>query len=238
MTDTLGKARKHGTDDTSGKVHKVLLADDHAIVRQGIRCIFEDEEDFEVVGEAASPDETLAALDVCKPDVAILDLKYEGASGFDLIKQVKSRRPRTRVLMLSMYDETYYAERCLRNGADGYVMKQEAPDVIVTAVRRVVSGRVYLSEGLADHMLNTFLDRDEDSPKIGVDALTDRELQVFELYGKGMTTREIAEHLNRSHKTVDAHRAQILDKLNCSSANEMIRRAVRWCDEKFDADPA
>ncbi|MBI1373111.1 MAG: response regulator [Phycisphaera sp.] len=226
-TNTNGKA-------TQRRI-RITIADDHAIVRQGLRHLIEDEGDIEICADVESPDEALDAIKQFNPDVAVMDLTFEGVSGFGALRDIKTRHPNVHILVLSMHDEGYYAERCLRNGAAGYIMKQEAPDQIIKAIRKVARGQIYLSERMASRLLDTFLGRDADSMGSPVESLTDRELQVFELLGQGLGSRKVAERLHLSIKTIESHRANIMAKLKIADANELIKHAVRWVEDQKTA---
>ena len=210
---------------------RIVIADDHAIVRRGLCDLIAHEADLEVCAEAATPHETIEAIESRDPDVAVLDLMFAGVTGFDLLRDIKARFS-VRTLILSMHDESYYAERCLRAGASGYIMKQEASDQIVRAIRIVAQGKIYLSENISGKLLHVF--RDGKPAPTGVDRLTDRELQVFELLGQGMTTRQIAGALHLSVKTVETHRLNIMSKLTIANPNELIKKAVHWVKDEVD----
>ncbi len=206
---------------------RIMVVDDHPIVRQGLTQLIRDEPDLDIVGAAASHEEALAMMDAHEPDLAILDLSLGKESGLDLLKIMRTRRPSMRVLVLSMHDEAYYADRVLRAGAIGYIMKQEPAENVITAVRQALVGKVYLSEAIAASMLTRLVGRKETgvSP---IDLLSDRELQVLQLIGKGRGTRQIAEQLHLSIKTVENYREHIKSKLNLRTGPELVRYAVRW----------
>jgi DNA-binding NarL/FixJ family response regulator len=209
---------------------RILVVDDHSIVRRGLRDLIAQEVDLEVCAEAANPKEAIAAIELEKPDVALIDLMMDGVSGFDFLKTLKEQYAAVRVLVLSMHDESYYAERCMRAGARGYIMKQEASDQIVKAIRTVADGRIHLSEEMSGKLLNVFLEGKSDRKSSSIERLSDRELQVFELLGQGQTTRSIAEKLHLSIKTVETHRLNIMSKLRIENPNELIRKAVHWVE--------
>ncbi len=219
-------------DTTAKQRHtRVVIADDHAIVRQGLRDLISHEPDLDVCAEAATPAEALDAIARFEPEVVLLDLMFDGVSVFELLRQITSSFPNVRILVLSMHDELYYAERCLRAGAKGFIMKQQAPDQIVRAIREVAEGRIHLSDQMSGKLLNVYLDGRPDAERTGIETLTDRELQVFELIGKGMTTRGIGDVPHLSIKTVETHRLNVMSKLAVSNANELIRTAaVHWVE--------
>jgi DNA-binding NarL/FixJ family response regulator len=207
---------------------RVLIVDDHPIVRHGLAQLINGEPGLEVCGAASSPAEALDCVRTNRPDLVIVDLSLGDESGLDLVKALQIRDPELPVLVLSMHDEAYYADRVLRAGAMGYVMKQEAAGQMLAAIHQVLSGRVYLSESMAASMLTRFVGRKVVRGGTPVDHLTDRELQVLELIGKGLATREIADRLHLSVKTVENHREHIKAKLKLRSGPELVRYAVRW----------
>lgn len=206
---------------------RVLIVDDHPLVRLGFAQLLSDEEDLSVCGEAESAAEALQLVDELAPDLLVVDISLKGTSGLELIKQVRSRRPRLPVLVCSMHDESLFAERALRAGASGYVGKREAPDDLVTAVRAVLAGKRYLSPRFAARLEAAGRGLRDDLPEpVGV--LSDRELEVFDMIGRGHGTREIAERLGIAIKTVETYRENIKEKLMIDSAPELARRAVAW----------
>jgi DNA-binding NarL/FixJ family response regulator len=214
------------TMSATGK-RSVLLVDDHPIVRQGLAELINQEPDLQVTAQAASAAAALESIDRDVPDVAIVDISLDDRSGIELIKDLRSKKPEMPILALSMHDEALYAERALRAGAKGYIMKQEATDRVMTAIRRVLDGQIYVSEKMAARLLNQFVSAkpsDEDSP---LGRLSDRELEIFSMIGKGMGTREIANRLLLSVKTVEAHREHIKEKLKLKSGTELMRMAVQ-----------
>jgi DNA-binding NarL/FixJ family response regulator len=211
---------------------RILIVDDHPVVRTGLRMLIDDEPDLIVCGEAGDADEAIRVLDTKKPDLVIVDLSLKGSSGLELIKRIKSRNSPSKMLVSSMFEESLYAERVLNAGALGYVSKQEAMEKVVEAIRCVLSGRVYLSAAMSDRMLHR-LARDQKAPERSpVETLSDRELEVFELIGRGRTTAEIANQLHLSVKTVETHREKVKAKLGLKSAAELYQYAVRWVMEQ------
>jgi DNA-binding NarL/FixJ family response regulator len=207
---------------------KVLIIDDHPIVRHGLARVIGDEPDLEVCGAAASPAEALHALVATDPDIVVLDLSLGDDSGLELLKSIKARRPELPILVLSMHDEAYYADRVLRAGAMGYVMKQESTAHVIGAIHQVLAGKVYLSESMAASMLTRMVGGKATEGGSPVDSLTDRELQVLNLIGRGFGTRQIAELLRLSVKTVENYREHLKAKLKLQSSAELVRYAVRW----------
>lgn len=208
---------------------RVLLVDDHPIVRQGMAQLINRERDLSVCGEANTAHEALSLLNTLKPDVAVIDVSLEDRNGIDLLKDIKTRFPKLPVLMLSMHHESLYAERALHAGAKGYIMKQEAPDRVLTAIRTILTGEVYVSEKMAARMLRTLADTRSGDQRSPIERLSDRELEVFRLIGKGFSTSEIAEQLFLSAKTVETHREHIKGKLQLAKKGELLRYAVQWC---------
>lgn len=211
----------------------IILVDDHPLMRKGLGRTIENEVDLNVVGQMTSAEEALEQVEELDPDLAVVDISLPGMSGMELIKHLRSRMPDLGLLVVSRHDETLYAERCIRAGAKGYVMKQEAGDVIVQAIRKVLNGRIFVSEEINERLLQSMAEggreRIMQSP---LEVLSDRELEVFELTGKGSSTREIAERLHLSVKTVESYRARIKDKLNLDSGNELMKHAVQWVESE------
>jgi DNA-binding NarL/FixJ family response regulator len=206
---------------------RILVVDDHPIVRLGIRQMIGAEPDLEVCGEAASAEEALRLTSTLKPDIALIDLSLEEGSALGLIRNLRQSATGVDVLVLSMHDETLFAERVLRAGARGYIMKQAAIDGLVGAIRQVASGSVYLSPQMTQHVLEQF--RDSIAGSSGsVARLTDRELEVFDLIGRGKSTAEIATDLAVSVKTIETYRANIKRKLKLKDARALLRLATSW----------
>ncbi len=213
-----------------GSTHQtsVLLVDDHPIVRQGLAELIEQEPDLSVCGEAENASEALQMIAALQPDIAIVDISLQGTSGIELIKDVKARYPHLPMLVLSMHDETLYAERVLRAGARGYVMKEEATEKLMAAIHKVLSGQIHLSEKMATRLLSKLIDGTYESSGSPMERLSDRELQVFESIGLGLGTREIAEKLHISVKTIDSHREHIKAKLKLTGSTELVQHAIQW----------
>jgi DNA-binding NarL/FixJ family response regulator len=207
---------------------KVLIVDDHPVVRYGLLQMLSNEPDFEVCGEAASAQEALALVDQRRPDVAVVDISLRGTNGIELVKQIHAMHPEARILVSSMHDEKLFAERALRAGANGYINKQVAITEMVGAIRRVLSGKVYLSAPMTERMVERAARFDSEASRSVIQRLSDRELEVFSLLGDGLSTREVAQRLNLSVKTIETHRAQIKRKLGLRNSTELIQRAVEW----------
>jgi DNA-binding NarL/FixJ family response regulator len=207
---------------------KVFIVDDHPIVRLGMRQLIDHQPDLITWGEAETAEEAVHALRKGKPDIAIVDLSLKSSSGMDVIRLIKELYPNLPVLVVSMHDESIYAERALRAGAMGYIMKQEATEKMVAAIHRILSGEMYLSSEAAREILG---------PRIATrlspdDVLTAREFEVFRMIGRGMSTREIAEQLQLSIKTVESHRAHIKEKLQLNSAFDLLHYAIQWIQQE------
>jgi DNA-binding NarL/FixJ family response regulator len=207
---------------------RVFLVDDHPLVREWLTNLIHQQPDLSVCGESETAAEALEAIIKLKPDVAIIDISLKGGSGIELIKNLKATEARVAVIVLSMHDESLYAERALRAGARGYIMKRETAKKVVAAIRQVLDGKLYLSEQLSASLAEKFVGRDSATISPSIDQLSDRELQVFQLLGQGYETRQIAQSLNISMKTVQAFCARIKEKLKLASATELLREAIRW----------
>jgi len=209
----------------------IVLVDDHPLLRKGLARTIEHEMDLHVVGQMDDAEDTLGKIEDLDPDLAVVDISLPGMSGLELIKHLQSRAPDLQTLVVSRHDEGLYAERCIRAGARGYVMKQEAGDVIVEAIRNVLNGRIFVSEKINERLLQSMAEGGRD--RIGqspLEVLSDRELEVFELTGQGLSTRDIAERLHLSVKTIESYRARIKNKLHFESANELMKHAVQWVE--------
>ena len=210
------------------KQHRVLVVDDHPIVRRGFAQLINHEPDISVCGEAEDLNEAVEALQAMRPDLVIVDIVLKNANGLELLKRLPTLAPETKALVVSMHDEQIYAERVLRAGARGYVMKQEADEVIVTAIRRVLDGGIYVSDQVNERILMSFAQNQTQVEASPIENLTDRELEVFELIGQGVSTRQIGERLNISVKTVETYRARIKEKLRLESGAELVQTSVEW----------
>ncbi len=208
--------------------NKVFLVDDHPIVRQGLTLLINQERDLTVCGEAEEMHSALQSIESAKPDIVVLDISLNGPDGLDLLKHLRSRHPKLPVLMLSMHDESIYAERTLRAGANGYIMKQEATEKVLIALRRILSNEIYVSDRIANNMLRHYVRGDQGAQSSPVTELSDRELEIFRLIGQGHATRQIANELHLSVKTVESYQAHIKEKLSLHSARELVQHAIRW----------
>jgi DNA-binding NarL/FixJ family response regulator len=210
------------------RTRRVLIVDDHALVRSGLSELIGHEAGLEVCGEASDAATALTKVKETQPDIVIVDIMLKEGSGVELIKQIRALDPSIRMLVTSMHDERLYAERVLNAGAMGYVSKQEPAEKVIQAIRQVLAGRVYVSEQMADRVLRRVSHGAEDPKQSPLDALSDRELEVLNLIGQGLSTRQIAEQLHLSVKTIDTYREHIKSKLNLKTANELVRYAVAW----------
>lgn len=207
---------------------RIILVEDHPIFRKGLAQLINNDRSMEIVGEAEDSLEALRIVKEQKPDMVIVDITLKDRNGIELIKDIRLRFPEMLIIVLSMHDEKIYAERALRAGARGYIMKQEAPETILKAINHVLNDNIFVSNEIATRIFSMFFDgknKDESSP---IDLLTDRELEVFQLIGQGFGTREIAGKLHISVKTVENHRAHIKEKLNLKSAIELVQQATLW----------
>ena len=209
---------------------RVLVVDDHPLLRAGLIQFIDRQEDLICCGEADSAASTQSAVPSCKPDLVLLDLRLRSEDGLELIKSLKSQFPELLILVLSQRDETLYAERALRAGARGYIMKEEAAGEVLSAVRAVLSGEFYLSRKLAIRLVQKSIESRPAVSGPGIGSLTDRELQVFELLGSGLSTRQIATKLNLSFKTIETYRENIKHKLGLSGSTDLVRCATNWVE--------
>lgn len=207
---------------------KIYIVDDHPLMRKGLVMTIEKEIGFEVCGQAESAEEALTEIINLKPDAAVVDISLPGMNGIELIKNVLHQQPELKILVVSRHDEELYAERALRAGAKGYLMKLEAAEVLISAIRQILKGGIYLSENIGTKLIMKMATGNASKSDNPLDLLSDRELEVFELTGKGLSTKEIGQKLHISVKTVESHRANIKDKLQVDTANELMRHAVKW----------
>ena len=208
----------------------ILIVDDHPVLRRGLASLIEPEPDLAVCGEASSCRAALAAIRESRPDLAIVDLSLEGCDGLDLVKDMKKRHPGIPVLVLSMHEESVYAERALRAGARGYLSKQQLDDAVLTAMRRLLAGETFMSPELEARLARRYVGGGTLETGSALDALSDRELEVFRWIGRGRSTRQIAEDLHLSIKTIESHREHIKHKLGIETAAQLTRRAVQWVE--------
>jgi DNA-binding NarL/FixJ family response regulator len=207
---------------------KVLLVDDHPLVREGLVNLISQQADLQICGEASSEPQALELIRTVQPHVAIVDISLESGSGIELIKSIKALFPAVMVLVLSMHDESLYAERALRAGARGYIMKREAAKKVIEAIRCVLAGQLYVSDKIAALLAEKFIKGGTAATISPIEQLSNRELEVFQLLGLGQNTRQIADHLHVGFKTVQAYCARIKEKLNLANATELLREAIRW----------
>jgi DNA-binding NarL/FixJ family response regulator len=207
---------------------RIMVVDDHPIVRQGLALLINREADLVVCGEAEEASGAMHVLASSRPDVLIVDISLNGPDGLDLLKNIRTTHPSLPVLILSMHDELIYAERALRAGANGYIMKQEATEKVLVAVRRILSGEIYVSDRIANQMLKHYITGAGTLRNSSIADLSDRELEVFRLIGEGHGTRQIAEELHLSVKTVESYQAHIKEKLSLRSARELMQHAIQW----------
>jgi two-component system response regulator NreC len=209
---------------------RILIVDDHVIVRQGIAQLVNREPDLDVCQEAGDADSAIAVLRETTVDLAIVDISLPGTSGIELVKLIRDAQPNLPVLVMSMHDEALYSDRAFRAGAKGYVMKQEATEKLLAAIRKILNGGVYVSDRMQTVMVQRFLNSGVDETVSFIDNLTDREFEILRMIGQGLTVAEIADKLGRSAKTVEAHRANLREKLGLKRAAELARFATQWVE--------
>lgn len=211
--------------------YSVLIIDDHPLFSRGLSQLIETQKDYKVTGIAKNHDEAIKMLNELSPDLAIVDLNLGQEDGLELIKDILALKPQTKILVLSMHDERYYADRALKAGAKGYIMKEEAESNVSTAINTVMQGKIYLSEAEQKRHDELALNKNSNNNSEPIDlvaTLSDRQLQIFTLLGKGLGTVEIAEKLKLSIKTIDTHKENMKEKLNCESAAELRKMAIEW----------
>jgi DNA-binding NarL/FixJ family response regulator len=211
-----------------GQKKRILIVDDHPIVREGLTTIINEQTDLMVCGEAEDAQTALEAVDTLRPDLMIVDVSLKGINGIELVKLIQRRYEKIPILVLSMHDESLYVERVLRAGARGYIMKQEGTEKVVTAIHRILGGDIYVSEAMGKKLLRTFQESRPETSGPSVDRLSDRELEVFRLIGQGYGTRQIADTLHVSVKTVNTYRQHIKEKLKFETGSELLRHAIQW----------
>jgi DNA-binding NarL/FixJ family response regulator len=224
--------KKKSVKTAKTKKNRVYLVDDHPIVRQGLIKLIEQEEGLEVCGEAGNVSDALTAIRELGPDVILVDISLEDSNGLELIKMIDDLGLQIPMLVLSMHDESLYAEHALRAGASGYVMKQAASNTLIQAIGKVLDGEIYVSKAMSSQMLKMAFRSSGEKQRSGTEALSLRELEVFELIGRGNSTREIAAQLNLSVKTIETYRAHIKDKLQLRSGTELMQRAIHWVENE------
>jgi len=207
---------------------RLFIIDDYPIVRQGLTQLVAQEPGFMICGQSAEGEQALKSIHQVKPDLVILDIALRGVNGLELIRQIKSAHPQVRILVLSMLDESLYAERALRAGASGYVMKEEATDKLLLALRQVLDSQIYVSKAMFDKILRKSSSPPPALQSSPIERLSDRELQVFRLIGQGRGTNQIAKDLSLSTKTIDTYREHIKQKLDLADAGAVREYAIRW----------
>lgn len=207
---------------------RVLLVDDHAILRQGLAQLINQEADMVVCGEAEEAPKGFELAGELKPDVAVVDISLKGGNGLELIKNLRATHPNLPILVLSMHDESLYAERVLRAGSLGYIMKEEAAETVIVAIRKILKGEVVLSSNMQARLLHQLVNGRLKQGSSPIETLSDRELEVFRMIGDGRSTRQIAEELHLSIRTVEAYREYIKEKLNLKNATELVQHAFQW----------
>ncbi len=218
--------------DTGNRIYRILIVDDHPAVREGLVLRISRQANLEVCGEACDIVDALQLVNTSKPDVAIIDISLKTGNGIELIKRIKARDSSVRMVVWSMHDESLYAERALRAGAMGYVNKEEATSKIIEAIGHVLEDKVHVSPIIAGRLLNRAVGgRADAQPGSPVESLSDRELEVFRLFGTGLDTQEVATRLHISHKTVETYRGRIKEKLDIHNMTELVCRAVQWVME-------
>jgi DNA-binding NarL/FixJ family response regulator len=218
------KKQKKAEEDKS----KIFIVDDHPMIREGIVRLVDDEPNLAICGQADDAPEALKAISETKPDIVVIDISLKSSDGIDLTKSIKAQYPKLPVLILSMHNEALYAERALRAGAMGYIMKQEAAENLLTAICHVLDGQIYVSDKVSKRLIRKLASGKVDMVASPVDSLSDRELEVFRLIGQGYGTSEIAEKLYLSIKTIETYRTHIKEKLNLANSRELLQYAIQW----------
>jgi DNA-binding NarL/FixJ family response regulator len=219
-------ASKREVIGATSRVRRVLIADDHPVVRLGLRRIVEQEDDLTVCGEAETVAETRAAIEDLQPDILITEITLRQADGIELVRHVRAHHPQLPILVLSAQDESLYAERMLTVGANGYIMKQASSEQFLTSLRRVLDGNIYVSDAVGANMIHKYTAGGSYVSADPIDLLSNREMQILLMIGKGMSTRETAHTLNLSIKTIESHRQRIKRKLNIRTGTQLLRYAV------------
>lgn len=214
---------------------QILIVDDHPMMREGLAALIQAQSDLAVCGQAADAREAFRAVESLSPDLVLMDISLPGKSGLEAIKDILALRPGLTILVISMHDEVLYAERVLRAGARGYIMKQEGGKRIMEAIRTVLENKVFVSEKMSARILQAFTGRRTEAAASEVESLTDREFEVFQLIGRGRSTKEIGDQLHISVKTVEVHRVNIKTKLKVATSSELVHYAVRWVESQAGA---
>ena len=222
--------KTNSTVGALGPCRQIFIVDDHPLVRESLAALINRQPDLRVCGQAGDSASAYAALDRAPADVVVVDLSLPGESGLELIKRLQALTPRPRILVVSMHDEAFYAERTLRAGALGYIMKHETTDKVIDAIRHILLDQLFVSARVAAQFTTKFVGTRNMQPGSSVERLSDRELDIFRLIGQGLESKRIAQDLHLSVKTVQAHCANIKEKLGLENLNELIREAVRWVE--------
>ncbi len=223
------------TEETAAAKKKVLLVDDHALMRQGLELLVNQQPDLEVYAQAETVTGAMEAIKANPPDIVVTDITLKESNGIELIKDIRIHWPQMLVVVLTMHNETFYAERVLRAGARGFVTKSEPPASMLSAIRAVLSGQIYVSEKLASQMIGKLTGKSMEPGGLLLDKLSDREFEVFELIGQGMEVRLIAKQLHLSIKTVETHRDNIRKKLDLDSSTDLLKYALQWFQYEGEA---
>jgi len=210
---------------------RILLVDDHPLIRKGIALTLEEEPTFEVCCQLSSGEEALEQIHQLNPDAAVIDVSLPGMNGIELIKHLKNAKPNMSILIVSRHDEELYAERAIRAGANGYIMKQEAGEVLVKGLHKILKGGIFVSDVINERMLQNMMNNRRTSEQSPIELLSDRELEVFEHIGRGLSTKEIAERMHVSTKTIETYKARIKDKMGLESNHDVTRMAIQWVEE-------
>ena len=214
---------------------KILVVDDHPMVREGLVRLVENEQDLMICGQADDAPEALKAISETRPDIVVTDILLKSSNGIELMKSIKAQYPKLPVLVLSMHNEALYAERALRAGAMGYIMKQEASEKLLTAIRHVLGGEIFVSDEISKRLIRQLARGKGDMATSSVDNLSDRELEVFHLIGQGYGTSQIAEKLYLSIKTIETYRTHIKEKLNLADSRELLQYAIQWVSSQKES---
>ncbi len=214
---------------------KILVVDDHPMVREGLARLVENEQDLTICGQADDAPEALKAISETRPDIVVTDILLKSSNGIELMKSIKAQYPKLPVLVLSMHNEALYAERALRAGAMGYIMKQEASEKLLTAIRYVLGGEIFVSDDISKRLIRQLARGKDDMATSSVDNLSDRELEVFHLIGQGYGTSQIAEKLYLSIKTIETYRTHIKEKLNLADSRELLQYAIQWVSSQKES---
>lgn len=207
---------------------QVFLVDDHPAIREAVADTISQTMDMDMCGETGSSDEAFRLIEKKKPDIAIIDISLDDAHGLDLVQNVRAQYPDVKMIVFSMYDENVYAERAIRAGASGYLMKSEPTQTMLKAIRRVHEGEVYLSRRMSARILNKVATGRSSEPSFAIDELTDREMAVFQMLGEGYSIQEIQDRLNLTRKTIETYRRRAKEKLGFDTVSELLQYAVQW----------